>query len=315
MVWKRKSTIIQSLRYFIYNRNTSDRPHHTYLYYRPIINCIHSVHTKKYSNNHYDSMIIQRNHGTSSIATTNNCNNFISIMNDFKEDDNLPPLKKQKRPSSPPSHLQENHIRMSKTLHKFQLYNWKPNVNLSDDVNYMDLVMLITRNSLLKQGSMGCIIVKHKENNEENGDRIIDKLNKEKEDQNGSNELKLFHQLESSILAASTNESFYNSNSSDIHAEMIALSECNKNGNISSTANATIYITMPPCKKCFSVLVKSGITRIVTRIPCVEVLVKIAEREGVALFDLSDTDAMFSKTQNDRIEEFITKYKKEMNVD
>jgi len=47
----------------------------------------------------------------------------------------------------------------SKQLQKFNLYNWKPNVNLSDDVNYMDLVLLITRNSQLKQCSMGCIIV------------------------------------------------------------------------------------------------------------------------------------------------------------
>lgn len=45
---------------------------------------------------------------------------------------------------------------------------WKPDYNFPDDDNYMDVVMIITRSVKLKQGSMGCIIVRPDTEEEKN---------------------------------------------------------------------------------------------------------------------------------------------------
>mmetsp|Transcript_3289 Transcript_3289/g.4793 ORF Transcript_3289/g.4793 Transcript_3289/m.4793 type:complete len:94 (+) Transcript_3289:882-1163(+) len=65
------------------------------------------------------------------------------------------------------------------------------------------------------------------------------------------------------VIAASTNQSLFTPNSSDIHAEVAALGQACQNGKM--TMGCTAYITMPPCKKCFMSLYASGITRIVSR--------------------------------------------------
>jgi tRNA(Arg) A34 adenosine deaminase TadA len=222
----------------------------------------------------------------------------------------------------------------SEHLKKFNLYNWKPNLTLSDDVNYMDLVLLITRNSILKQGSMGCIIVNpnlstkvssmekeddnvdnnnnksndNDDNNDNNDDDNDDErpLKKMKHQNNESSISALFKSLDECIIAATTNESFYNKNDSDIHAEIAALGQCNQDPSPNScTKNCTAYITMPPCKRCFGALVKAGITRIVTRVNYAEQIVNVANRENIELVNLSSCDAMFMKNQNLRIKAIV----------
>ena len=272
-----------------------------------------------------------------------------------------------------------SHILQSKYLKKFNLYNWKPDLALSVDVNYMDLVLLITRNSFLKQGSMGCIIVtpinddpaycsfiskdKHVDgddvDNDDNGDGDGDgdgdvvsspqskkkrtnnnietttKTHEHHNDKDDNNDyqtkndnniknpeqkrIQLYNQLEQRIIAASTNESFYNINESDIHAEIVALGQCNQNihtsmdktktkNTISTTKGCTAYITMPPCKRCFSALVKAGIGRIVTPRhyeTYSDIITNVAKREDVDLVGLSSFDNMFIKKQQLRIQELI----------
>ena len=45
-------------------------------------------------------------------------------------------------------------------LSRFELHGYRPLPDLSDDATYMDIVMLITRSSQLRQGSMGCLLVR-----------------------------------------------------------------------------------------------------------------------------------------------------------
>ncbi|CAE7717551.1 comEB [Symbiodinium sp. CCMP2592] len=50
---------------------------------------------------------------------------------------------------------------------------------------------------------------------------------------------------------------------SDLHAEVNAIGRCARLGR--STEGSSVYITMPPCKRCFMALVAAGVRRIVTR--------------------------------------------------
>ena len=129
------------------------------------------------------------------------------------------------------------HLRVPESLKPFNLHGWTRNSKLSNDENYMDIVLLITRSSYKKGGSMGCIIVK---------------------DPSGKTDEEFYN----AIIAASTNKSLFIQNGSDIHAEISTIGQCAEQG--LSTRNATIYITMPPCKKCFGAIVSAGIKRIVS---------------------------------------------------
>eukprot|EP00980_Cylindrotheca_fusiformis_P000170 scaffold26_cov117-Cylindrotheca_fusiformis.AAC.11 len=92
----------------------------------------------------------------------------------------------------------------SSFLQDFELYGWKPDEALSLDENAMDLVMLVTRTSHCKQGSMACIL-----------------LNTEDE----------------SIVSVATNRALFTENDSDVHAEIAALGAACQSGR--KTANAT----------------------------------------------------------------------------
>jgi tRNA(Arg) A34 adenosine deaminase TadA len=107
----------------------------------------------------------------------------------------------------------------------------------------MDLTLLITRSSKLKNGSMACILV-----------RCLDDDN--------PIECNLFCYLDA-VISASTNRALYKENESDIHAEISAIGLAACEGY--ATRYCTAYITMPPCRKCFAALLCAGVRRIVTR--------------------------------------------------
>ncbi|CAE7880750.1 MRM1 [Symbiodinium microadriaticum] len=114
-----------------------------------------------------------------------------------------------------------------------QSFGWTPLEDLSGDCNGIDLALLLARNSSCKAGSMGCAIA----------------------DQSGM------------IIAGHVNGPVWEPNAkrpaSDLHAEVNAIGRCARLGR--STEGSSVYITMPPCKRCFMALVAAGVRRIVTR--------------------------------------------------
>ena len=128
---------------------------------------------------------------------------------------------------------------MNSLLKEFETYRWQPNEGLSTDENFMDLCLIITRSSKLKQGSMACILVDEKENKATKTNPC------------------------DAIISVANNRPLFNENDSDVHAEIAALGQACRNG--IRTQDATAYVTMPPCKRCFAALTVAGIKKIVTR--------------------------------------------------
>ena len=199
------------------------------------------------------------------------------------------------------------------------MYGYRPSLNLSDDENYMDIVMLITRNSMLRQGSRGCILVQP---NAAQRDRvavdvdIIDNTTHQNVVQDANTSDDYSNYIFNRIIAAANNTHLYSSNESDIHAEINAIGQVakrqhytatdNDNGGIqstfSTTLGATAYITMPPCKKCFAALYTCGIQRIVTRKPYHKHLIETASNVSIELVSLSKEQF---DNQKERMNEFF----------
>jgi deoxycytidylate deaminase len=161
-------------------------------------------------------------------------------------------------------------------LSSFPTYGWRPDPSLSDDVNFMDLVLIITRTSQLLQGSMACILVRHK--------TTSTPVDESTTTTTATSADQLNMRLEDAILSIATNQWFYKENESDIHAEIVALGQAARAGR--STDRCTAYITMPPCKRCLAALYTAGITRIVSRYPTPQNFRHAAETRGVEFVDL-----------------------------
>jgi dCMP deaminase len=150
----------------------------------------------------------------------------------------------------------------------FQTYGWAYRNDLSMDMNYMDLASLLSRNSRCSGGHMGCVLVR--------GDTASGGSNGPVE-----------------IISRAINTPLFAPDTSDIHAEVNAVALCARRG--TPTAGATAYITMPPCRNCFMLLVASGVSRIVSRLACsTERIVTVAAEHGIALAvvpDDAETDA------------------------
>eukprot|EP00536_Pseudo-nitzschia_multiseries_P006520 jgi/Psemu1/100863/gw1.139.27.1 len=144
---------------------------------------------------------------------------------------------------------------MSGLLKDHQLHGWQPNKSLSVDENFMDLCMIITRSSKLKQGSMACILV----NESGNSDGVDAKTLPTSPTGTGSADNT--NTMCDSIISVANNRPLFSETSSDVHAEISAIGEAARHG--LPTENATAYITMPPCKNCFGALAVAGIRRIV----------------------------------------------------
>ena len=232
--------------------------------------------------------------------------------------------------------LEKNHF----VFQNFNMYGWRPSPTLSDDENYMDICMLITRSSNCHQGSMGCIIVKPSSptsRNEKNDDLLLkdesnthpsseelsssfqrhtiakhEKEQKDDKDKEETIQEILNERIFSNILGISTNKSLFKENSSDIHAEIGALGDCLQRKGQSSTRNCTAYVTMPPCKNCFGALYSAGIKRIITlKHSCnTEIIVKAASKNGM---QLSSMGKEFSNAQKKRIDNLICVFKSDNN--
>ena len=160
-------------------------------------------------------------------------------------------------------------------LTPFQMHQWRPKPDLTNDQNYMDMVLLLTRNSSCRQGHMACAIVKDPEL-----------------------EMAPERELYNSIRAVGINGSLFTPNDSDIHAEIVTIGAAAKHG--TPLLDCTAYITMPPCKHCFGALVSCGISRIVTPKPVLSPIVEVATRLNIRL------DTIDSEQCQDRVKGYTT---------
>ena len=126
----------------------------------------------------------------------------------------------------------------------------------------MDLCMIVTRSSKLKQGSMACILVNEIEDQTPKKDSC------------------------DAIISVANNMPLFSENDSDVHAEIAALGRACRSG--IRTQNATAYITMPPCKRCFAALTVAGIRRIVTRYDPPQKIQETAAKNNIQFIKVSN---------------------------
>lgn len=171
--------------------------------------------------------------------------------------------------------------------HQFPLYGWKPDPTVSDDENYLDVVMLITRSVQDdgQQGHMGALIVRPKQQ------PAGDKKSKSTEDvtslSTSSSSSNYEDQFYNQILGAATNTPLFGGKdvTSDVHAEINALGQACKSSE--STDGCTAYITIHPCKRCFAALVTFGIKRIVCRREIISLISETAAEQGITVRHLT----------------------------
>jgi deoxycytidylate deaminase len=187
----------------------------------------------------------------------------------------------------------DNHQSLGQQLLQlFPTYGWKPDTSdLSEDENFMDLVLLVTRSSQLKQGSMACIMVRPPTTKEE----------EERTESRSSG-----RNLIDRIISVATNRALFKENESDIHAEIVAIGQVARSNVFtpSSSNNATAYITMPPCKRCFAALLTAGISRIVSRYTPSDILTNIAHANDIEMVVIPEN--------RDRINALVQLYREEI---
>lgn len=201
--------------------------------------------------------------------------------------------------------FQNYHYSNYPLLSNFNLYGWRPDPFLSDDENYMDIVLLVTRSSTCTaHGHVGCLLV----NPSSDDNSTISSLHKSKEEDEqisiDKESIPIVERLEArlleNVLGAATNASLFHETDSDIHAEIACLGQACKNRN--STEGCTAYITIHPCKRCFAALVAFGVKRIVSRRLPPGDICRVAEREGIAVAALTRDQ---NRSQMKRINELV----------
>lgn len=182
-------------------------------------------------------------------------------------------------------------------LEPFDLYGWRPCPALSDDENYLDIVLLLTRSSTCKtSGRVACILVdttltprpsaNDASNSETNQTESVDELER---------------RLLSCIIGAATNAPLFAPTDSDIHAEISCLGQaCNCKH---AVRGCTVYITIHPCKRCFAALVAFGVGRIVSRQMPPKQIVDCAHRNGIVVAELTKE---MNRSQMKRINELVS---------
>eukprot|EP00566_Odontella_aurita_P022058 CAMPEP_0113568120 /NCGR_PEP_ID=MMETSP0015_2-20120614/23666_1 /TAXON_ID=2838 /ORGANISM="Odontella" /LENGTH=228 /DNA_ID=CAMNT_0000470613 /DNA_START=264 /DNA_END=947 /DNA_ORIENTATION=+ /assembly_acc=CAM_ASM_000160 len=206
--------------------------------------------------------------------------------------------------------LPEDPAAISKTcspLAPFDLFGWRPDPELTDDENYMDVVLLITRHSVCDwQGHMGSIIVDPALGLEEGGaQKQPDQKEEGFQEGIGKEEVRirrLERRLLSHVISAATNSPLYGKEDSDLHAEIDALGQACRSHR--STEGCSVYITMPPCRRCFAALVAFRVGRIVSRKLPPEKIRAVAAERGIEVVELT---AAQKRTQMARINALVNR--------
>lgn len=182
-------------------------------------------------------------------------------------------------------------------LERFDLHGWRPCPTLSDDENFLDIVLLLTRSSTCKtSGRVACVLV---------DTAFKSRLSVDNKRVLGGNQAESVEELErrlfGSIIGAATNAPLFAPTDSDIHAEISCLGQaCN---NKHAVRGCTAYITIHPCKRCFAALVAFGVGRIVSRQMPPKQIVDCAHRNGIEVSELTKD---MNRSQMKRINELVS---------
>ena len=168
-------------------------------------------------------------------------------------------------------------------LAPFEMYGWRPDPTLSDDENFLDIVLLLTRSSTCKtSGRVACILVDPTIMPKPPATNDVSNLNSSKEIESVE---ELERRLFSRIVGAATNRPLFAPTDSDIHAEVSCLGQaCNSRH---AAQGCTVYITIHPCKRWFAALVAFGVGRIVSRQMPPKLIVECAHRNGIEVAELT----------------------------
>ena len=120
-------------------------------------------------------------------------------------------------------------------------YGWTWCADESADQNYMDLALLVARNSTCKDGHMGCVLVSG--------------LARGRGGESSA------HQV-GEVELCTINSALFGAYRSDCHAEANAVSVCAQRGR--SVAGMSCFVTRAPCTACYKLLAAAGIGRIVS---------------------------------------------------
>lgn len=155
-------------------------------------------------------------------------------------------------------------------------YGWSWAPEFPVDANYLDLACLVARNSIAKDGHMGCVLVSGVAPGE--GDALSS------EAQVGRVEL------------CTINSSLFGAHRSDCHAEANAVAHCAKTG--LKVQGLSCYVTRAPCLACYKLLASAGIGRIVAPQPLDSPdCVASAAALGIECVALRDSDERAARRQ------------------
>ena len=148
-------------------------------------------------------------------------------------------------------------------------YGWTYDASFTVDENYLDLACLIARNSIAKDGHMGCVLVRGVTAG--SGGALVS-------------------ETPGDIVLSTINSSLLGPYRSDNHAEANAVTECAVRG--VSSRGTSVYVTRSPCKACYNLLASAGICRIISPQPLDSPdTTASASAMGIEVVVLRDTDA------------------------
>lgn len=178
-------------------------------------------------------------------------------------------------------------------------FGWKPQTSgktqRDKDEDLMDLTHIIARNSLCREGHMGCVIVRHS--------------SEQSELLGACTNAPIFCR---EIKSKKKSEKKSKSSTSDVHAELGVICLCAARG--VATAGSTLYVMIPPCRKCFSALATAGVTRVVSRKSTFcAVMIATAATLGIEMVEIRDTRERLDRV-NEMHKAFREAYKVRDNV-
>lgn len=163
---------------------------------------------------------------------------------------------------------------------RLNTYGWAYDSTYTPDENFLDLAMLVARNSTAKDGHMGCALVR----GVPTGGGGADAVSSDDAASRGE------------VVLCTINSALFGAHRSDCHAEANAVSECAARG--IAARGLSCYVTRSPCVACYKLLVSAGVCRIVAPNPLDSAdCAASAAALGIECVALRDSDSRAARRQ------------------